>query len=429
MTPDLLTRRTVKPRGLYGLDTLRSARIAGGHPSGRPGVRPGAAPRPAGGRRAARRGRRAPGRRPSPRAGRPTTVCRADAGPQRSHASTGSDSAPANLTPSSPQTTRSPHAPTDSSPISPARPRQAAPPRVAISRASRADIEPAPWRSLPCSIAVRASSHSDAESADAEPSHAQPDRRTGGAQLGDRRQPAAQDHVGRRAVRRPDAARRPAGRPRRRRARPRGPARSGRSASRRRRGSRPAGGRTARGRTRPRPAVSHRWVCSRTSSRSASSAVRVISDVETLNGEHGASAIRVIAGGDRSWCAATRRSRVGQDLVVVLDDGVRRQPAVLDRQRHRAAGRVEPHAEVAGGGDLGRDQVAGAARVHVEVVGRGGAAAQRQLGQPDVGADVGGLLVQPRPQRVERDAASRTARRSARARTRGSGSGTGGGGC
>ena len=64
--------------------------------------------------------------------------------------------------------------PTDSSPISPVRPRQAAPPRVAISRASRADIEPAPWRSLPCSIAVRASSHSDAESADDDPSTPSP---------------------------------------------------------------------------------------------------------------------------------------------------------------------------------------------------------------------------------------------------------------
>ena len=104
----------------------------------------------------------------------PTTVCRADTGPQRSHASTGSDSAPANRTPSSAHTTRSPQAPTDSSPISPVRPRQAAPPRVAISRASRADIEAAPCRSLPCSIAVRASSHSDAESADDDPSTPSP---------------------------------------------------------------------------------------------------------------------------------------------------------------------------------------------------------------------------------------------------------------
>ena len=35
--------------------------------------------------------------------------------------------------------------------------------------------------------------------------------------------------------------------------------------------------------------------------------MRVISDVETLNGEHGASAIRVIASGERSWCASTSR--------------------------------------------------------------------------------------------------------------------------
>ena len=61
----------------------------------------------------------------------------------------------------------------------------------------------------------------------------------------------------------------------------------------------------------------------------------------------------------------------GQDLVVVLDDVVRRQPTVLDRQRHRAAGRVESHAQVPGGLDLGGQQVAGAAGVQVEVVGAG----------------------------------------------------------
>ena len=135
----------------------------------------------------------------------------------------------------------------------------------------------------------------------------------------------------------------------------------------------------------------------------ASSAVRRISDVETLNGEHGASAMRVIAVGDAVVVGLHQPLRVGQDLVVVLHDGVRRQPAVLHRQRHRAAGGVEAHAEVARGGHLGGDQVTGAARVHVEVVGRGGAAGQRELGQPDVGADVGRLLVEPGPQRVERD--------------------------
>ena len=40
---------------------------------------------------------------------------------------------------------------------------------------------------------------------------------------------------------------------------------------------------------------SARWVCSRTSSRSASSAVCRISDGDTENGEHGASATRTMA--------------------------------------------------------------------------------------------------------------------------------------
>jgi hypothetical protein len=49
-------------------------------------------------------------------------------------------------------------------------------------------------------------------------------------------------------------------------------------------------------------------VCNRTSSRSASSAVAVISAGETLNGEHGASATRSIDAGAGSWNAATSRS-------------------------------------------------------------------------------------------------------------------------
>ena len=45
---------------------------------------------------------------------------------------------------------------------------------------------------------------------------------------------------------------------------------------------------------------SARWVCSRTSSRSASSAVCRISEGDTENGEHGASATRTIAPHDGS---------------------------------------------------------------------------------------------------------------------------------
>jgi hypothetical protein len=46
---------------------------------------------------------------------------------------------------------------------------------------------------------------------------------------------------------------------------------------------------------------SAKWVCRRTSSRSASSAVRRMSPGVTENGEHGASATRTIAPGAGSW--------------------------------------------------------------------------------------------------------------------------------
>ena len=92
---------------------------------------------------------------------------------------------------------------------------------------------------------------------------------------------------------------------------------------------------------------------------------------------------------------------VGEDLVVVLHHRVRRQPAVLDRDRHRAAGRVEPQAHLARGGDLRRPQVAAPRGCHVQVVGAGGAAAQGQFGQGHPGGQVRRLLVQARPQRVQ----------------------------
>ncbi len=94
--------------------------------------------------------------------------------------------------------------------------------------------------------------------------------------------------------------------------------------------------------------------------------------------------------------------RVREDLVGVLHDGVRWQPAVLHRQRHRPAGGMEPHPEGAGGGYLGGDEVPTAAGVDVQVVGGSGAATERQLGQTHIGGDVRGLLVQPRPPRVQR---------------------------
>ena len=227
---------------------------------------PACARTPGGGRRAARRGRRAPGRRPPPPAGRRRRCAARRPGRSAATPRPGRTARRRTRAPSSGQTTRSPQAPTDSSPISPARPRQAAPPRVAISRASRAVIAPAPCRSLPCSIAVRASSHSDAESADAEPSTPSP---TGApaarsSATGDSPLPRIMLDDGQCAA--PDPRRAEPGDLVRRSARPRAPATRGRSSSRRRRGSRPGGGRTCARQNSSSSCVSHRWVCSRTSS-------------------------------------------------------------------------------------------------------------------------------------------------------------------
>lgn len=103
-----------------------------------------------------------------------TIVCQAPVGPQRSQASTGSATAPANSGPSSFHTATSATAPGASTPNSPSRPRQPAPPSVATSSAMRAVPAAAPSRSLASSIAWRASSHSEALSADDEPSTPRP---------------------------------------------------------------------------------------------------------------------------------------------------------------------------------------------------------------------------------------------------------------
>ena len=263
---------------------------------------------------------------PSATTGRPATiVSRADNGPHRSHASIGSDSAPANAGPPSPQTTRSPHAPGDSSPISPARPRQPALPRVARSRTSRAEKytesacpasslpSPAlplrspcsalrcrwPSRSRPTSRALRASVHIDAESVLAEPSTPRPtgtpaarSSRTGASptpssrlELGQCATPVPQEPscaisaglgctpcaIHERSEPQPQCSKYSTGRMP--------------NISRQNPSS---------------PGSSARCVCNRTSRRSASSAVAVIRSVETENGEHGANAIRTIAFGERS---------------------------------------------------------------------------------------------------------------------------------
>ena len=79
-------------------------------------------------------------------------------------------------------------------------------------------------------------------------------------------------------------------------------------------------------------AFSARWVWSRTSSRSASSAVRTISSGLTVNGEQGARAIRTMAPGAGSWWRATWRSlsaRISSSSSTTLSGG--RPPSFSDR--------------------------------------------------------------------------------------------------
>ena len=91
----------------------------------------------------------------------------------------------------------------------------------------------------------------------------------------------------------------------------------------------------------------------------------------------------------------------GEDGVLVLADGVRREAAVLLRHAHRASRGVEAKADLPRCRDFGREQVARLCRVDVEVVGRSRAAAQREFGEADEGREVDGLLVEERPAGVK----------------------------
>ena len=282
--------------------------------------------------RARRSGRAGWVRRPSSTIDRPcTTVCHADVGPQRSQASMGSARAPANVGPSRRHTATSPTAPGASTPSSPSRPRQPAPPTVAISSAIRAVPAWAPLRSFATSIAWRASSHSDAASADDDPSTPRPTftpaaRRSTVGEMPDARMRLL---FGQCATPIPAA-------PRRRTS-------SGfgitQCATQVRSLHQPVRSRYSIGRH-PNIAseksssstFSAKWVCRRTSSRSASSAERTINSSVTLNGLQGARAMRIIAPCERSWCRATASSlaaRMVSSSCTITSGG--RPPSFSDR--------------------------------------------------------------------------------------------------
>ena len=339
---------------------------------------------------------------PSSTTGRPaTTVWWAATGPHRSHPSTRSSTTPAKAGPVSRHATRSPAAPTDSSPSSPCRPRHAAPSLVAISSAALAPMASAPLRSLARSMASRASCHSGRGVRRRGAVAADPDRGAGGPQVDHRGDARRQDQVGAGAV---------------------GDAHAG--------AAEPGdlGGVGADAVRHPGAVAHPADVLEQVDGPAPEGGegefvvlvvlgeVGVEPDVEAL-GERGGV-------GHQLGCDGERRARGeseahhrtvggvvvpgdealgrGEDLVVVAHDVVGRQPAVLLGHVHRAMGGVEAHAEVAGGLDLGADQVAGAFRVEVQVVGGGRAAAEGQLGQTHPRRDVGGLLVDAAPLRVQR---------------------------
>ncbi len=92
---------------------------------------------------------------------------------------------------------------------------------------------------------------------------------------------------------------------------------------------------------------------------------------------------------------------VREHSVQVLDQLVRRQPAVGLAEIHRAARRDDPDAELTGRLHLGLDEPLPPAREDVVVVEHRRATGQRELGEPGASGGVLGLGVDARPDRIE----------------------------
>ena len=147
---------------------------------------------------------------------------------------------------------------------------------------------------------------------------------------------------------------------------------------------------------------SARWVCSRTSSRSASSAVFASAPASPRRASTGR-ARRGPSRPTRGRGAGRRgaRSRRGSSSSSWTTESGGSPPSFCDRLIDPRVGWNRMPSSVAAAISA-RDEVAAALGVDVEVVGRRRAAAEGQLGQADPRREVGGLLVEPAPQRVER---------------------------
>ena len=257
--------------------------------------------------------------------------------------------------------------------------------------------------SRPSRSALRDSIQSDAESVDDEPSHPMPtgtpaarNSCTGARpapiiwlELGQWATPVPQrGHlldlllVRVHAVRHPRPVRSPSRRPRSTRAA--GIRRSRRSTCPRR-GPRPGG--CAGGRPAARPA--------RRSSRMSSGRHRERRARRQRHLDHGVAVALVV---QRRPAA---RSRPGSRPASCTTLSGGSPPSFCERLMEPRVG-VEPHAELGGGLDLGRDQVTAAGGVHVQVVHGRGAPTECQFREPDPGRQVRRLLVELGPDGVER---------------------------
>ena len=387
-----------------------------GSPAGATGRAGRAPPRPRR-RCAARRRRRRRGRRPA--------ACRTSGRGPSTSAATGS-AIPAWSTSSSRQSAMSASLPGSSEPISASRPRQRAPWIVPSSSASRTSSARGPWASRAreqrlAQLAAELAGLVGGGAVDAEP-----DRRAGwptSAGTGAMPAPSRALELGQCATPVPVSPKRRTSRSSRctqwasQTSSPSQPSRSRYSTGRQPNSSR---------QKRSSSSVSAMCVCRRTPRARASSADSRISSCVTLNGEHGASAIRTIASGDGVVEAVDRVLAGGEDRVAVLDDLVGRQAAVAAAEVHRAAARVEAQPDLARRLDLDLEQVAAVAREEVVVVGGRRAA---RAGERDEPGARGGLLDRPRrraPRRGRAPAATRTACCPARARAWPTGRGGGG---
>src|SRR5271165_6927833 len=94
---------------------------------------------------------------------------------------------------------------------------------------------------------------------------------------------------------------------------------------------------------------------------------------------------------------------VGENRVLVLDDAVGRQAAVLDREVHRAARHRHPDAESPRLLDLDVDRVLEPGGIKVMVVRRGRAARHEEFGQRQPRREPQMIRLQPGPDRIERN--------------------------